>query len=324
MRVSCFAVEPGGALVAVEESAALATWRGGGGPFWIDLAGVSSTELAEWLRGTGLEPGRVDLVKAEEDEARIVLLDDFIFVAYPFVKADEAGQADRASHFGLLCLEGLVVTAEAAPDGMSAVDRSRIPGFRLRESTTAGIVCGLTVLHSTRGRKLVVRLRGQADALSDRMDADTFSVPLPEILALKKNLFSVGGVVDEQLAVLEIMKGSPHSLLPLPRIAETLAIGIELARATDHDVDRLERRVRDLQLRYETAQQEVTNRRLGVLTVLSAIFMPLSLVAGIYGMNFDVMPELHFRYGYPCALGAMALMAGGLGWYFRSRWSRHR
>ena len=53
---------------------------------------------------------------------------------------------------------------------------------------------------------------------------------------------------------------------------------------------------------------------LGLLTVLSAIFMPLTLIAGIYGMNFDVMPELHWRYGYFVVLGTMAVIAGGLWW----------
>ena len=47
--------------------------------------------------------------------------------------------------------------------------------------------------------------------------------------------------------------------------------------------------------------------------------MPLTLLAGIWGMNFEFMPELRYRYGYPSALGAMALVAGGLYWTFRSR-----
>ena len=47
--------------------------------------------------------------------------------------------------------------------------------------------------------------------------------------------------------------------------------------------------------------------------------MPLTMIVGIWGMNFDVMPELHYPYGYPIALGGMALIAGGLYWYFRSR-----
>jgi len=128
------------------------------------------------------------------------------------------------------------------------------------------------------------------------------------------------GVVDEELAVLEVLRASNLETLPLSRLAETFQIAIEVTRATDHDIDRLDRRAGDLQRRYESALQERTSRRLGLLTVISAIFMPLTLIAGIYGMNFEVMPELHYRYGYPIALGAMALIAGGLAWYFRARW----
>ena len=97
-------------------------------------------------------------------------------------------------------------------------------------------------------------------------------------------------------------------------------MAIEITRATDRDIDRLDRRASDLQARYESAQQDLVNRRLGLLTALSTIFMPLTLLAGIYGMNFDVMPELHYRYGYPLTLAAMALIAGGLFWIVRSRW----
>ncbi len=52
-----------------------------------------------------------------------------------------------------------------------------------------------------------------------------------------------------------------------------------------------------------------TNEIMKVLTVFSAIMLPLNLVAAIYGMNFVHMPELRWRYGYPLAVGAMALVA---------------
>lgn len=53
------------------------------------------------------------------------------------------------------------------------------------------------------------------------------------------------------------------------------------------------------------------------LTVISAIFMPLMLIASIYGMNFQNMPELAHPYGYFFVLGAMAVLAGGLLLLFR-------
>jgi magnesium transporter len=49
-----------------------------------------------------------------------------------------------------------------------------------------------------------------------------------------------------------------------------------------------------------------------VLAIFSAIFMPLTFVAGIYGMNFEFMPELNLKYGYPLSLLVMAIIAFGL------------
>jgi magnesium transporter len=67
------------------------------------------------------------------------------------------------------------------------------------------------------------------------------------------------------------------------------------------------------------------NEVMKLLTIISTIFIPLSFVAGVYGMNFDPevspwnMPELKWRFGYLLALAIMGAMAGGLLIYFRRR-----
>ena len=55
------------------------------------------------------------------------------------------------------------------------------------------------------------------------------------------------------------------------------------------------------------------------LTVVSAIFLPLTFMAGIWGMNFDNMPELHQPWGYAAALISMALVAIGMYVFFKRR-----
>lgn len=55
------------------------------------------------------------------------------------------------------------------------------------------------------------------------------------------------------------------------------------------------------------------------LTVVATIFMPLTLISGIYGMNFQYFPELHWRYGYQTVLIAMGLIAAGMIITFRRR-----
>jgi magnesium transporter len=56
-----------------------------------------------------------------------------------------------------------------------------------------------------------------------------------------------------------------------------------------------------------------------VLTITSIVLMSDALIAGIYGMNFELMPELHWAFGYPFALGIMALLSVGLVLFFRWR-----
>jgi magnesium transporter len=61
------------------------------------------------------------------------------------------------------------------------------------------------------------------------------------------------------------------------------------------------------------------NESMKVLTAFASVLLPLTVVTGIYGMNFDRMPELHWRFGYPAVLLAMGVMAIGLLVYFRRR-----
>lgn len=125
-----------------------------------------------------------------------------------------------------------------------------------------------------------------------------------------------------------------RSLAPQRRMLELLArhhgdstdpAGRDLADAVDHHVHMVEaldsahQMVATLVDTYRSATAERLNEVMKVLTVFSAIFLPLTLVAGIYGMNFRHMPELDDRWAYPASLGIMALIAVGLWLYFVRR-----
>jgi magnesium transporter len=62
-----------------------------------------------------------------------------------------------------------------------------------------------------------------------------------------------------------------------------------------------------------------TNEVMKVLTIMASIFIPLTFLAGLYGMNFDYLPELHYTWAYPVLLGVMVLVAIGMLIFFRRR-----
>jgi magnesium transporter len=83
----------------------------------------------------------------------------------------------------------------------------------------------------------------------------------------------------------------------------------------------------DLSNLYLSSLSNRMNEIMKVLTMIATLFIPLSFVAGIYGMNFNPdksplnMPELNWFWGYPFALGLMATISGGLIWFFvRKGW----
>jgi magnesium transporter len=70
---------------------------------------------------------------------------------------------------------------------------------------------------------------------------------------------------------------------------------------------------------YLSTMSHRMNQIMKTLTMIASIFIPLTVVTGIYGMNFQHMPELSWKYGYPTTLGIMGLIAIGMLWFFRRR-----
>jgi len=77
----------------------------------------------------------------------------------------------------------------------------------------------------------------------------------------------------------------------------------------------------DVFQRYSAALDHRSNDIMKVLTLVAAIFLPLTFISGVYGMNFKYMPELSYYWAYPIVIGAMISIGLGLAWTFkRKRW----
>ena len=70
---------------------------------------------------------------------------------------------------------------------------------------------------------------------------------------------------------------------------------------------------------YHSSMSTKLNDTMTVLTIFSVIFIPLTFIVGVYGMNFDNFPELHWKYGYFIVWGIMLLIVAGMIGYFKKR-----
>ena len=84
-----------------------------------------------------------------------------------------------------------------------------------------------------------------------------------------------------------------------------------------NNIENMHHRVISLREAYNSSLTANLNETIRTLTVIATIVLPLTLIAGIYGMNFEFMPELHSPFGYYYALGLMAAVGGGMIAYFK-------
>ena len=70
---------------------------------------------------------------------------------------------------------------------------------------------------------------------------------------------------------------------------------------------------------YLSVMSNRTNEVMKVLTVITTVFIPLSFITGVYGMNFDNMPELHSKFGYPLIWGVMISIGIAMGYFFKKQ-----
>ena len=166
---------------------------------------------------------------------------------------------------------------------------------------------------------MVDGLRASVFQLDERMDGDPDSVDAEEIRDQKRLLRVYDTLVNGQAACLEQLRVLDVPFLSFTERSTYLQLATVNALAASRAVSTLDKTITDLSQRYDTSQQEKTNHRLAILTILSAIFMPLTFTAGIYGMNFEFMPELRFSWGYPVVIAAMSLIAVGMLRFFRTR-----
>lgn len=92
---------------------------------------------------------------------------------------------------------------------------------------------------------------------------------------------------------------------------------LELLEQIDYDMNALE----SASNIFFSTQNQRMNQIMKTLTIVSVIFMPLTFIVGVYGMNFDNMPELRTKYGYFETMGVMFIIAVIMVWYFkRKKW----
>jgi magnesium transporter len=165
---------------------------------------------------------------------------------------------------------------------------------------------------------VVERLGDSLEAIEDEVVAKPTTLSLRKIHDVRSQLLDFHRTLRQQRdAVNTLLRGESPHISP--------GIRVYLRDAYDHAVQILdvvevyrEMAVGLLEV-YLSSVSQRTNEIVKVLTIMTSIFIPGTFLAGVYGMNFEFMPELHLRWAYPAVLAVMAALILGMVVFFRRR-----
>ncbi len=317
MQAQAYRITENRRLESVPPERISGDWKGGDSSYWLDLQGSGKDAFEHYLGDLDLNEIIVQLVEDAGNAAQVIPTENEIFFDLPV----HAGADDESTgHLTVLCLPRLLITRHEQPIGSletlaTFIQRTSL----LSASTTSALACLILVLLSTLSNTVAQMVSSRVNRLSAQMDRDAGAVKLEQILAEKAKVRALEMVAEESSPVYRLLEVTNTEALNLTELKSFFQVVLGNTEFLTRNVYRLSSQLGDLHQRYSVHVQEKSDQRLSVLTIISAIFLPLTLLAGIYGMNFQYMPELHLRYAYPALWGIMAVIAIGMWRYFKRR-----
>ena len=322
-----------------------------GGVLWIDMDTPTEDDFHMLESEFGFHPLAIEDLREKDQRPKVVEYGDYVFVV-----AHEWHPAENRDDLSCKCVEktaelhtfvgrNYVVTLHDGPS--EAVDTARKRWEANRETQKQGPFLLLYLLLDSMVddyypaldayderidtlEHMVLRPLNTEDSKEEAMTNADVQKPLTTLLGLRRDLLEMRryvaplrDAVNVLLRHVESVEDDEHA--EGARRANARALFAYFQDVYDHTirvVDTIDT-YRDLLSGTLDAHLAVASNRLNeivkVLTSVSIILMTWATISGVYGMNFTHMPELHWRYGYPYALGLMAVMGVGEWFYFRRR-----
>jgi len=275
---------------------------------WIDVTGPSREELEALAAEYGLHPLSVQDCLDPQHLPKHERVGAFSFVilrAYDENAPPDADTTQSLTRKVALFFDGkLLITIHRAELGF-LTELKRQPPRALAENEPPGAVRVLEIASGVIDSfwKPLEDAEKRITALEER-SAHHRERPslIHEVFHMKRRINAIRSTSRHTLeTVKKLTAASQEHVPPSPRLNDVRENAESLYFATDEileDANNL------LSLTLAAADHE-TNEVVRVLTIFSAFFLPLTFIVGVYGMNFDVMPELRWRYGYPVVWAVM-------------------
>ena len=284
--------------------------------YWLEVQADSRSEVIHFLSELNLNQQLIDLVRDPSDITRVNIYGTDLLLDLVVSNTTNILQSD---HLTIIARPHLLISIlnedntllktldEEVEINLFKVDLNlfHLLYYILAEIFQQG-------MENLKDSKLKVK------RLSEKIEQYPNAVALKEIIQCKTEISQLENIVEDQynmLAFVPKINWTEESKLLRSELKEQIH-GLDYLK---NSYERLLEKIDNIHSHYQLILQEKGNKRLNTLTVVQAIFVPNTFLAGIYGMNFSFMPELEWKYSYFIILGIIVCVSIFQLWWFKRK-----
>jgi magnesium transporter len=290
---------------------------------WINIDGLHEVSVIEKIGNHfGIHPLIQEDILHTGQRPKMEDSDAYILVILKMLRYDDEASTVRTEQISIILGPNFVISFQEAPGDVFNPLRERIRNGKGRIRRMGADYLAYTLLDSIVDYYFILleKCGERVEALETELSRNPQPQTLQDIHNLKQEIIFLRKSV---WPLREVISGLERVESPLvsddisPYLRDLYDHTIQVIDSVETYQDILSGMI-DL---YLSSVSNKMNEVMKVLTIFASIFIPLTFIAGIYGMNFEFMPELKIRWAYPALWGLMIVVAVGLLVFFRKkRW----
>ena len=290
---------------------------------WINISGLHDVEIIEKLgEKFNLHPLLMEDIVNTDQRPKLEDYDDYLFVIMKMLYAEGENHVIQYEQVSLILTPSVVISLQEKEGDIFDPVRQRIRKGkgRIRKSGTDYLAYALIDTVVDHYFKVFEDIGEKIEALQE----EVLENPSPEVLQAIQNLKREMIFIRKSIWPLrEIISGllrSESTMIKediLPYLRDVYDHTIQVIDTAETFRDMLSG-ILDI---YLSSVSNKMNEVMKVLTIMATIFIPLTFIAGIYGMNFEFMPELKWRWSYPLLwIVLITIFIAMIFWFKRKKW----
>jgi len=299
----------------------LERWEKETGSFlWLDLCDMDAdAERSLLVDKFGIHPLAIDDAQRTRHPPKIEVFEDTTFLLFKALHPGAMGIEFATIQLALFIGPRFIVTRHSED---SAAVNHLLKEIERKHDVLAGgpgaIALRLSRIMVDRYTQNILGLESRLEELEARLLEDADDAMLGELIGYKGHLKKLRRVFAYHQQLFSVLREGTYPGLGKQLVHEAIDVYEQQERANSLAALYYEL-ASDLIDGYISLASHRLNQIVKVLTIITVIFVPLGLLAGIYGMNFENMPELHSPTGYYAVLGIMAVISTSLLLIFRKK-----